>query len=137
MKFCYQCGRVTAGNPIFCTFCGRSYDVKLCPRLHANPRFADCCSQCGSRELSTPQPKVSFWWRVLEVLLRVLFGAFLVIFSIMVLEELLKSPVVQTGLVLIGLLLIALWAVWAMVPEWLRRLIHRMLEKRKDRGHER
>jgi hypothetical protein len=61
MKYCHHCGRLTSGEPMFCQFCGRSYDVKLCPRLHANPRWAEVCSQCGSRELSTPQPKVSFW----------------------------------------------------------------------------
>ena len=64
MKYCYECGRVTAGEPLFCQFCGRTYNVKLCPRLHVNPRFAEVCSQCGSRDLSTPQPKVSVWWRI-------------------------------------------------------------------------
>ena len=74
MKYCYECGRITAGEPRFCQFCGRTYDVKLCPRRHENPRFAEVCSQCGSRDLSTPQPKVSFLWRVLEFLARVMVG---------------------------------------------------------------
>jgi len=136
MKYCYQCGRISSGQPLFCMFCGRSYDVKLCPRHHVNPRYADCCSQCGSRELSTPQPKVSFFWRVLEVLLRILFGVFLVVLSITVLEELLRSPVVQAGLVILGLLLAALWAMWAMLPDWIRRLAHRLI-RRKQEHHER
>jgi hypothetical protein len=68
MKYCYHCGRITTGEPLFCMFCGRTYDVKLCPRLHVNARFADCCSQCGSRELSTPQPKVSFYRKAAETL---------------------------------------------------------------------
>ncbi len=135
MKYCYHCGRVTTGKPIFCMFCGRTYDVKLCPRLHVNPRFADCCSQCGSRELSTPQPKVSFWWRVLEVLVRVLLGAFLVVLSLTVLKELLSTPAVQNRLVAMGFLLAALWAMWVMLPEWFRKFIHRVFEKRKERGN--
>ena len=136
MKYCYQCGRVSSGEPLFCMFCGRSYNVKLCPRHHANPRYAECCSQCGSRELSTPQPKVPFFWRVLEVLLRVLVGVLLVVLSITVLEELLRSSVVQAGIVILLLLLAALWAMWAMLPEWIRRFVHRLV-KRKQERHER
>ena len=47
------------GKPLFCGHCGRTYNVKLCPRLHTNPRIAEVCSQCGSRDLSTPQPERS------------------------------------------------------------------------------
>src|SRR5216684_2914579 len=71
MKYCYECGRMTPGEPLFCNFCGRSYDVKLCPGRHVNPRHAEVCSQCGSRDLSTPQPKVSWWWKVVALVLRV------------------------------------------------------------------
>ena len=58
MTYCYNCGHMTAGEPLFCGKCGRTYDVKLCPRLHPNPRGAEVCARCGSRELSTPQPKI-------------------------------------------------------------------------------
>jgi hypothetical protein len=136
MKYCYECGRITGGEPLFCNFCGRSYDVKLCPRHHANPRYADCCSQCGSRELSTPQPKVSFWWRVLEFLLRVLLGVVLAALSIALAGELLRNSVVQGCLLILALLLAGLWAIWAMLPDWLRKLVYRLL-KRKQEHHER
>jgi len=136
MKHCFQCGHVTAGEPLFCNFCGRSYDVKLCPRHHVNPRFADVCSQCGSRELSTPQPKVSFWWKVLGFLLQVLSGTLLVLVSITAGAQLLRSFAVQNSLIVLGLLLAVLWAVWKMLPEWFRKFIH-YLWKRKGRRHER
>src|SRR6185437_3885572 len=97
MKYCYQCGRLTAGEPMFCNFCGRSYDVKLCSRLHANPRNAEACSQCGSRDLSTPQPKVSIWWKVLMYLVRGLLAVLLVLTSLALLmafvSEALHQPV--------------------------------------------
>lgn len=133
MKFCFECGRITSGEPLFCGFCGRSYDVKLCPRLHANPRCAEVCSQCGSRELSTPQPRVSFWWKILGFLLQVAFGVFLVVLSLNVLVAILKSPVVQNGLVVLGLLLIGLWAAWAMIPDWLQKLSRKVLVQRRIR----
>ena len=136
MKYCYHCGRITGGEPLFCQICGRSYDIKFCPRLHPNPRFATVCSQCGSRELSTPQPKVSIWWKVLGFLLQIFLGIGLVCLSLSVLLALLKSPVVQAGLLVFGLLLLILWALWLMLPEWFRNLIHRAL-RRKEQRHDR
>jgi hypothetical protein len=138
MKYCYQCGRITPGEPLYCNSCGRSYDVKLCPRNHSNPRSAEVCSQCGSREFSMPQPKVSIWWRILEFLARVLLGIALVFVSlaalVAALRELFPRPEVQGGLVILGILLILLWWLWCQLPEWFRKLIHKSL-KRKDRDH--
>ncbi len=137
MKYCFQCGRITAGEPLFCNFCGSSFDVKLCPRLHPNPRVATVCSQCGSRELSSPQPHVSFWWHMLAFLLRIVLGALLVWLSLVllvpILRELLKTPVVQAGMVLIGLLLLGLWFLWSMLPHWLQKLVRRLLSRKEDR----
>jgi hypothetical protein len=61
MRICLHCHRITVGEPLFCNFCGRTYDVKLCSARHANPRSAQICSQCGSREFSIPQPRAPFW----------------------------------------------------------------------------
>src|SRR5438552_4701604 len=82
VKFCFHCGRHTVGEPLFCNFCGRSYDVKFCPKLHANLRGTRVCSRCGSPELSTPQPRVSFWARILLFLLTVISGLVLVVISV-------------------------------------------------------
>src|SRR5207244_6343601 len=102
-------------------------------RLHANPRFAEVCSQCGSRELSTPQPRVSVWLHFLRLLLRIASGAFLALLSLVLLGELLKSPAVQNSIVALGFLVIALWAAWSMLPDWFRKLIHRVLRRRQNR----
>src|SRR4029077_1092644 len=88
MKYCYACGKVTGGEPFFCNFCGRSYDVKLCPRLHLNPRLGEACSQCGSRDLSIPQPKVPLAWRILAFLMQAIAGLLLVLLSVPVVLEL-------------------------------------------------
>src|SRR5580704_680547 len=82
MRYCHQCHRITSGEPLFCNFCGRSYNLKLCPHRHPNPRNAEICSQCGSRELSLPQPRVSFWLAPLVTLLTALPGIVLVVVSI-------------------------------------------------------
>lgn len=133
MRYCFFCGRATSGKPLFCNSCGRSYDVRLCQRLHVNPRHATVCSQCGSSELSTPQPKISVWWKVFTFLLQVAGGVLLVYISLAVLLGLLRSPVVQSGMVVLGLLLMLLWAVWALLPEWIRKVIHRLVIRKEHR----
>jgi RNA polymerase subunit RPABC4/transcription elongation factor Spt4 len=136
MKYCYKCAHVTQGKPLFCQSCGSSYGVKLCPRLHVNPRYAEVCSQCGTRDLSTPQPKVSTWWKALELCIRIVSGILLVALSLLLLVACLKSSVVQAGLVGLGLLLLTLWALWILLPEWFRKLVHHAL-KRKEHHRER
>lgn len=137
MKYCFHCGRATAGDPLFCHHCGRTYDRKLCPRLHPNPRFVDVCARCGSRELSTPQPKVSWGWHLLVHVLRVVSGAVLVLLTVAlggwILAMLFTMQAGQNGIVALGFLLIALWALWTMLPDWLRKSIHHRLERRKER----
>ncbi len=129
VKYCYECGRMTAGKPLFCNFCGRSYDVKLCPRLHVNPRIAEVCSQCGSRELSTPQPRVSPVWRLLGFLAKVVIALLLAYVLLAFLYELLRSPEASNALLVLAFLFAVLWFLWAMVPEWIRKFVRRSLGK--------
>jgi hypothetical protein len=56
MKRCNACFRYAVGKPTYCPHCGRSYEVRLCPRGHASPRNVQFCSICGSGDLSTPAP---------------------------------------------------------------------------------
>ena len=136
MKYCYECGRMTAGEPLFCNSCGRSYDVKLCPRLHVNPRSAEVCSQCGNRELSTPQPRVSPVWRLMGFLAKVVVALLLAYVLLAFLYELFTRPETGNALVALGFLFGALWFLWGMVPEWLRKAVRWSLGKGRQ-GHDR
>ncbi len=131
MKYCYQCGKMTNGEPLFCNSCGRSYDVKLCPRMHQNPRGAEVCSKCGSRELSTPQPKIPMSWRLLAILVRLGLGLVLFYASLSLVIALVRTPEVQQAMVALGLLLAGLWWLWSKLPDWFQELI-RALWKRKE-----
>jgi hypothetical protein len=140
MKYCYQCGRITAGEPLFCNFCGRSYDVKLCPRLHVNPRNAEACSQCGSRDFSMPQPKAPLWAPIVQFLLSLVPGLILAVLSIAVFGFFVIELVKRTNLLCVAIPLVIalgfLWWVWSLLPGWFRRAIYRLL-KRKREGHDR
>jgi uncharacterized protein (DUF983 family) len=64
MKRCNYCFRISFGKPAYCTRCGRSYDLRLCPLGHRNLRTDQFCSRCGSAELSTAAPPPSLLARV-------------------------------------------------------------------------
>lgn len=131
MNYCYNCGHITPGEPMFCNHCGRSYDVKLCQRLHPNPRTAEVCSKCGSRELSTPQPKVPAMWKLLALLLRLGLGLLLFYITLSFLIALAKTTQVQQAVVCIGLLLVALWILWSKLPDWLQDIIRSAVKRKR------
>jgi RNA polymerase subunit RPABC4/transcription elongation factor Spt4 len=137
MKFCFNCNRITPGDPFFCNFCGRSYDVKLCPRRHANPRTAEACSQCGSRDLSTPQPRRPGWTSLLGVAISVVPGAFLGLASIAVLMAavigILQRPDMIVALALLTIPFGILWWMWSQIPAWFRTQIYKLLKRRRER----
>lgn len=138
MKYCYQCNRVTHGEPLFCNFCGRSYNVKLCPRLHRNPRNAQSCSQCGSRDLSTPAPKSPFWISVAVFFLSLVPGGLLGLFSLLIvvaaIRTLLLNPKMLASFIFLGFAVAVLWAMWSKLPLALRQFIRkRLLDREKER----
>jgi RNA polymerase subunit RPABC4/transcription elongation factor Spt4 len=141
MRYCNQCHRITAGQALFCNFCGRSYDSKLCPHRHPNPRFAEVCNQCGSRELSTPHPRVSLLVRPLVWLLTVLPGLLLAAVSIVFVFGLVRALLIDQQLlfqaVLAGLMLTFLWYLYMHLPHFLRRLLSSLFRRSNggDHGH--
>ncbi len=139
MKYCFQCNRITTGEPLFCNYCGSSYDVKLCSRLHPNPRRAEVCSLCGSRDLSTPQPRVPVWGRALLAIVPWLVGIPLAIATVAagvdIACELLSRPAVQAGVAALVILIGVLWFLWSQLPEWTRKAIHHAISKGNHRDH--
>jgi hypothetical protein len=133
MRYCFQCGKLTAGEPLFCGRCGRTYDVKLCPRLHLNPRGAEVCSQCGSRDLTTPQPKVPMSMRLLALLIRLGLGLLLFYVTLSLLITLIQSPQIRQSLVALSMLIGCLWWLWSKLPGWLQEAIRSFV---KNRSHD-
>jgi RNA polymerase subunit RPABC4/transcription elongation factor Spt4 len=131
MKYCYQCGKMTAGEPLFCGTCGRTYDVKLCPRFHVNPRSAEVCSKCGSRELSTPQPRIPMSLRLLALMIRLGLGLLLFYASLCLFVAILRTREVQQALVAFGLLLAGLWWLWSKLPDWFREALRSFWKSRR------
>lgn len=137
MKFCYYCGHLTPGEPLFCNSCGRTYDAKLCPGRHPNPRSAEVCAQCGSRDLSTPQPRVPLWMRAFAFLMKAVIAVLLVYLGFVLLiaigKGLLASPQAMNGIVFLAILGAFLFWLWKQLPEWLRKLVRRMVGRKGER----
>lgn len=109
MRYCFSCRHMTSGQPLFCRICGRSFEAKLCPRLHHNPRSAQACSTCGSRDLSIPQRQVSWLSKLFVLSFSAPIGFVLFLLSVayfvyyvyrLILDPLQLLPTMALGLVL-------------------------------------
>lgn len=137
MKYCYACGHTTGGEPLFCNSCGCSYNVKLCLKLHLNPRFAEACSQCGSRDLSTPQPRVPLRWRLLAFLAQFLSGILIALLTLFALSRLLKDLLsnsrISPNQTMLILICVALWSIWLLLlPRWFRKAVYVSMRHSKE-----
>ncbi len=138
MRYCTSCRHITTGTPLFCTFCGHSFDVRLCPRLHANPRGAQVCAECGSRDLSQPQRRGPLLGRLLQSGFRLLPGVVLWLLSIIVLlafaQAILNNEQVQGQLIVLLLMLGICWWVYSQIPGPIKRIVQRGFKGRKSDG---
>lgn len=134
MKLCYACKRLTSGDAVYCQNCGRTYNVKLCSRQHVNPRSAEFCSQCGSRDLSNPQPKVPLLVKPFLWILRLLPGFVLVgagvAFVVVFIRQLFANPNGLLPLMCIGLLFGLLLLAWMFLPGFVKRLLAKPFKRR-------
>jgi hypothetical protein len=139
MKYCHRCHRTTSGKPTYCMFCRSSYDVKLCPRQHINPRAAQACSQCGSQDLSTPQPRVPLWARPLLWALSlgpgIILLAALAAYSGYFAYRVFTDPNGLLQWMCIALVLGVLLWIWMVLPDFLKRFLKRLFitSSSKDR----
>ena len=124
---------------MFCHSCGSTYDAKLCPARHNNPRWADVCSQCGSRDLSTPAPRVPFWLAPLLLLASLLPGVVLVLLLVMVVitvvNQVVTNQQIQAQLLVIVLILAPLWWLYLQLPHFIRNMFRSLWRKPKKDKH--
>jgi Flp pilus assembly protein TadB len=106
--------------------------------MHPNPRRAEVCSRCGSRDFSTPQPLRPIWSPVLGLLLSAIPGFFLVLASVALvlffLVTVLSNPSALLSFIFIGIALAILWGMWSQIPNWFRRAIYSFLKRLRDGG---
>ena len=135
MRYCNSCRRITSGRPSYCNYCGKSYDVKLCSRGHPNPRGAEVCSECGSRNLSMPHSHggILLW-------LLVVFGLILPFVVLLLItlgyigiyvQALFQNSSEILPLMLIGFVIGLLWLLWMLGYSALRRSLYKSDSSKK------
>jgi hypothetical protein len=96
-----------------------------------NPRIAEACSQCGSRDLSVPQPRVPVLWQFLAILGQTVSGLLLLCFSVPMLAVFFTDLSVHAAIsdrLFVGMfVLVVLWSFWITLPDASRWIIHRSL----------
>src|SRR6266545_580312 len=139
MRYCHNCHKTTTGDALFCHACGSTYDAKLCPARHINPRWATVCSQCGSRDLSTPAPRVPWWLKPLLLLASLLPGLFLLLLLVLavvgVFQAVLSNQAIQGQLLAAILILALLWWLFLQLPHFIQNMFRSLWRKpKKDKG---
>jgi len=123
MRYCWYCQRINPGKPLFCQYCGRTFEIRVCSHCHhINPKEALYCENCGSQELSEIAGSSPLWLVILRVLSRI-FVFLLVISFLMNLE--LFIPL----FLFIGFMLIA----YLFLPEELKKILIFILSLLKQR----
>ena len=125
MRRCTACFRFHPGTPTFCSYCGRSFDVRICSRGHRNPRGVQFCAECGSADLSTPAPPASLLHR-LSGLVLYLFSAFtialVVLSAALAVLKTIDWSAVSPSLVTLALMVLFLYWVTTLLPGPVKRL---------------
>lgn len=141
MRYCHNCHRITSGEPLYCHLCGSSFDAKLCPSRHPNPRWAVVCSQCGSRDLSTPAPRLPFWLAPVVFTLSLLPGLILVLLLVGAvvgfLNAVLTNQQVQLQSLVLILILSILWFAYIHLPHFIQDLFRSLWRRKKKDTHSR
>jgi hypothetical protein len=139
MRYCHNCHKITTGEALFCHCCGATYDAKLCPSRHINPRWATVCAQCGSRDLSTPAPRVPWWLKPLlfgaSLIPGALLAGLLLLTALAVLHEVLTNQAVQVQLIVLVLILALLWWLYLQLPHFIQNMFRSLWRKPKKDKH--
>ena len=123
MRYCWNCGRINPGKPLFCQYCGRTFGIRTCGRCrHINPKEALVCRNCGSPELSDTAGPLPSWM----IFLRGLFWVFVLLAIVGCLLNLqLFIP--------LFLFVVLLMILYSFLPEILKKIIKFLLNLLKQR----
>ena len=139
MRYCHNCHKTTTGEPLFCHSCGSTHDAKLCPGRHINPRWATVCSQCGSRDLSTPAPPVPLWLKPLLLAASLVPGVLLLLLLVLAvlgaINEVLSNQAVQGQLLAAIVILALLWWLYLQLPHFIQNMFRSLWRKPKKDKH--
>lgn len=117
MRYCLYCKRINPGEPLYCQYCGKTFEARICSKCHhINPKEALVCRNCGSSELSDIAGPLPLWL----VILRIFFWIFIVL---LVIGFLVNLDSFVPLFIVIGLLLIG----YSFLPEEGKKILKTIL----------
>lgn len=123
MRYCPYCRRPNPSRPLYCQYCGRTFEVRICGKCHhINPKEALVCRNCGSSELSDIAGETPLWM----ILLR---GLFWLLGLLIVIGFFLNFGLFVPGLMVIGFFLIG----YSFLPAESKKIMKAVLGSLKQR----
>jgi len=120
MRFCPHCRRLNPGRPVICHYCGRTWQVRLCPRGHENPPDSQFCGICGSADLSETAGPVPFWIWLIRVASLIIFIVFI---ASLKLPEFHLTDQISALVIAITILLVGINMVLSILPGQARKIV--------------
>ena len=126
MRFCLYCKRISVGHPVFCEYCGHSFENRICRNCrHMNPIEALACRRCGGTNFSDPAGPLPSWM----ILVKWSFWIFIILLLVGLVKSLLLNfELVASFVVILGFFYLA----YSFLPEPGQGLVRRMLKAMKD-----
>ncbi len=121
MRYCLYCQRWTAGRPVYCPNCGRTWNHRICPRGHLNPSSALFCADCGSPDLSETSGKERWFSKIAGIISGVLPKILLVGFIVLILANINERSLEPLAGFIISISI--LFVVFTLMPRGIKRLI--------------
>ena len=136
MRYCSSCHRWFSARPTYCPACGRTWDVKLCPRGHENDANSNnnYCSTCGSPDLSQCSGKER-WFSIMLGFLTGKAGMITIIsFAILMLCSISKQgfELLMSFVLAIGVLIIGVWVAFSMMPSFLKSVLRWLWRRARE-----
>jgi RNA polymerase subunit RPABC4/transcription elongation factor Spt4 len=120
MRFCPHCRRLNPGRPMICHYCGRTWQVRLCPRGHENPSDSQFCGICGSADLSETAGPVPFWIWLIRIASLIIFIVFI---ASLRLPEFHLTDQINALVIAITILLVGINMALSILPGQARKIV--------------
>lgn len=128
MRYCANCKRLNMGEPVFCQYCGRSFNVRICRSCgHMNPTDALACRKCGRTNLSEPSGDHSIL-PLIKFLIKIICWPLAILLALQFIKAILMNlQAVAPLVIMVGLFALA----YSFLPEIVKKLIRRILKSLK------
>lgn len=109
---------------MFCHYCGRTWQVRLCPRGHENDPDAQFCGICGSADLTETAGPMPLWiWLIRFGILIIFIAIIIILFANFKLPEFHLTDQIIAQVISLAILIFVVKTGLSGMPGPLRRVV--------------